>query len=204
MKIEFKETKIINSCNINVDCGSFALDEEPLKFENCRERFAVSFTPYTSAIFFKHSPLRSSNVASFIIKTEEILELQTKSEFALTNRNFILWISPSSFWKKCYVRRSLFTILLRAGDNYDSDLDNYEEALFHNDYVFSTKSAVLRFLFGFTEYTGPDIIPTGSVQTRGWRAIFQNKDAVEIKKLLRSPNNSLNIQTNIFPNSIWI
>ncbi len=204
MTVQFKKGKIIESCNIDVAIGSFALDLRPLKFEHCRERFAVSFNSDVCSLYFKHPAGKSIDVASFILKTEEVLGLKFISEFAETNRDTILWIAPSDFWRKCSIRRSLFTIFLRAGNYYDCDKNNYEEALFRQDYVAPTRKAIIRFLFGFTEYTGPEIVPTGTVSYKGWHSVFENKNEAEVKSMLVSPRKSFPVCGDLFPNSLWL
>lgn len=186
MKIELKQSKIVNSLNTDVVVGSFAFDSQPLQFENCRERFASTFNANTTGFYFKHSPEKGESIANFIVKTECVLGNLVFSEFAQTNRDSILWVSPNMFWKQCPMRRSLFTILLRAGNSYNLDLDNYEEALFSNEYIDKTKKAFIRFMMGFTQYVGPDIVTTGTVWFKGWKSVFEDKNELEIKKMLVS------------------
>lgn len=186
MKIELQKSKTINSLNTDVSVGSFALDIQPLQFEHCREKFAAIFNENTTGFFFKHSPSKSKDVASFIIKTEDILQNLIFSEFAETNKDSIVWVCPSMFWKQCPMRRSLFTALLRAGDAYNADIDNYEAALFGQSYLQQTKKAVIRFMLGFTKYVGQDIQGTGTVWFRGWKSIFEDKNETEIKRMLIS------------------
>ena len=90
-----------------------------------------------------------------------------------------MWINPSQFWKGCKMRKQLLSILLRAGSKYDPDKDNYEEALYTQEYIKGTKSAVMRFLFGFTEYTQ---------NVCGWERAFRAKTDSEIRKLLVCPD----------------
>ena len=96
-------------------------------------------------------------------KVERILDVQPRSHFGPTQRKTIMWIRPSRWWTVKAMRRSLFTILLRAGSNYNMDLDNFEEALYSNQYSLNTKYAVQRFLAGNTLYVG---------KKRGWYKQF--------------------------------
>lgn len=185
--IEFQTKRIITSQNVEALAGHFALDDSPLKWENCRERFATQFKPDTLGFYFKHHTGQSPNVATFMLKTEAVLKLEEHSKFAETNRSSILWVEPCEFWKCCMMRRSLLTILLRCGILYDLDRDNYEEALFTQEYVVPTRKAVMRFLFGFTKYLGPDIATTGSIQIRGWKTMFEGRTEEEIKQMLVWP-----------------
>lgn len=187
MDIEFQDKRLLTSLNLDVQDGSFAMDCTPLAFETCRERFAATFKEDTPGFYFKHRPGQSVQVATFIRKTEAILKESTPSRFSQTNRDTILWVEPSNFWKSCPVRRSLLTILLRAGILYDLNADNFEDALFRQEYVIPTKKAVMRFLYGFTKYVGPEIVPSGTIIVRGWKTIFEGKSEAEIRSWLVAP-----------------
>ena len=190
MENKFQSKKHIYSLNIDVRLGSYALDETPLSFEHCRERFSSVFDENTNGIFFKTLPDRVESVARFIWHTEKVLgnkECPNESSFSSTNINSIVWLNPSVFWKSCIARRSLFTILLRCGNNY---VDDYEEALFSDSYAFATKRSIMRFLFGYTKYVGPEITKGYGVQTRGWSKVFEGKSDNEIKSLLVKSNQS--------------
>ena len=84
------------------------------------------------------------------------------------------------------MRRSLLTIIVRAGILYDLKKDNYEEALFKEPYVVPTKKAVMRFMYGFTKYNGPSMDPTTSLETKGWKTIFSKLKEDDIRKYLVS------------------
>lgn len=189
MDVNFESKKTVLSNNIDVKYGSFALDSASLKFETCRERFAVQWTNEVGW-FLKHPPNKGKDVASFLLKTEAVLKQVENSKFSDTNRDTILWIEPSIFWKKCRIRRSLLTILVRAGMVYDLNKDNYEEALFNQEYVFSTKRAVQRFLYGFTNYVGPLEDISGTLDRRGWKTVFEGKSSDDIKTMLVSSEGS--------------
>ena len=187
MEVEFCDKKIIMSANTDARIGSFALDLSPLKFEACRERFACKFLESTKGFYFKHAEGNGENIASFILKTEKIVRARKHSKFSLTNHDSILWYEPARFWRCCRCRRSLLTIFLRAGMMYKMDSDNYEEALFGQAYVKPTKKAVMRFLFGFTKYVGPELGGSANLETKGWKTIFSNRSDLEVKSYLVSP-----------------
>jgi hypothetical protein len=187
MRVEFLDKKIIHSHNTDAKIGSFALDVSPLKFENCRERFAKYWDESTTGWFLKHPENKGKDIASFLVKTEYILKQKEFSKFSDTNRDSILWIEPSEFWKSCRLRRSLLTIIVRAGMFYDLKNDNYEDALFSQEYVTPTKRAVQRFLFGFTKYVGTDMDNNSSLEKKGWKTIFEGKDTEAIKSILVWP-----------------
>jgi hypothetical protein len=91
-----------------------------------------------------------------------------------------MWIKPSKWWLKYGMRRSLFTILLRAGLVYVVAKENFDEAVNGEKYLSMTKYAFSRFLSGFTKYTG---------HKRGWHRQFcqMRPTADEIDELLIKP-----------------
>ena len=113
--------------------------------------------------FFSHDLGKGHCIAAFIKKVEEKLDIQPRSEFGPTQRKTIMWIKPSKWWTGRTMRRSLFTILLRCGDAYNPNKDNFEKALFSYSYAKNTKIAINRFLAGYTDYTG---------KKRGWYKQF--------------------------------
>ena len=80
-----------------------------------------------------------------------------------------------------------FYSTITAFPNY---VDDYEEALFSDPYAFATKRSIMRFLFGYTKYVGPEITKGYGVQTRGWSKVFEGKSDNEIKSLLVKSNQS--------------
>jgi hypothetical protein len=163
--------------------GEFAIEQQEgkaVEWIHCRERFAGLFNSRIEGFYFSHECDRMQ-VVKFIEKTEKILERPTHCLFQPTQRNYATWVFPSEFWKRCPIHRSLFTLLLRAGQTYNMTSDNYEYTLYAHDYLKQTKEAVMRFLFGFTEFTiqgGWDI---------GWVGTFANKPIEEIRTKLVSP-----------------
>lgn len=204
MEIDFKDSKNITSINcLSVACGSFALEETPLRFETCRERFAYHFTESTSGFYFKHDPNQGDNIAKFLIKTEKILDQPVLSSFAKTNLNSILWVEPSCFWKTCSMRRSLLTLLLRAGNLYDGTKDDYEDSLFYEPYIARTLPAMKRFLFGFTKYTGPECLAAGTLVLKGWKSTFEHKNESQVKELLVSEDDRFALDFDL-PSALWV
>jgi len=167
--------------------GQFSLESNPLNWIGCRDRIAALFKETDSGLFFSHDPDEGEPIAKFIWKTENILDLSCRSRFQKTNHNYTLWVAPSHFWMSCGVRRSLLTLLLRQGLHYNSDKDNYEEVLFYNgtnNYALQTKAAILRFLFGFTEYVSPG---GHQLVAPGWTSLFKFLDEKQVRRLLREP-----------------
>lgn len=195
--------------------GYFALDSEygTLSWDKCREQFAQRFCEATSGFFFCHNIDEGYRVAEFISKTEEILGFTdylhsyAPSTFCKTSRNDVLWINVSRFWVAHEIRRQFLTILLRAGMGYDSARNNYEEALwamrgFDQDrlYCQETKNAVMRFLFGFTEYIATDIQPT---HRGGWVEVFKNKDESTIRHMLGLPKGERPVNCMVGLGKLW-
>ena len=185
--ITFKEEKTNDSLYSNVSDGSFGLDVAPYKFETCRERFGRYWNENTLGFFLKHPADAGYSVATFLKKTELLLKETKFSEYSLTNNNTLLWIEPSQFWKCCRMRRSLLTIFVRAGMTYDPKKDNYEEVLFAEKFIKPTKTAVMRFLYGFTKYEGPSIEEQPTIESRGWKYIFESADVLSVKNWLKWP-----------------
>lgn len=130
---------------------------------SCRDLFH-SILYNLKLFFFSHKLGKGHCIAAFMKKVEEKLDVQPRSEFGPTQRKTIMWVKPSKWWTSKAMRRSLFTILLRCGDAYIPNKDNFEKALFSNQYAKETKTAVNRFLAGYTEYTG---------KKRGWYNQFK-------------------------------
>ena len=177
--------KFVQSLNVDVFDGSFAIDTIPLRFIKCRERFAKHFTSETHGLFFKHPAGKHANIKSFLAKTESILKESVLTEVSTTNLDTVSWIEPSFFWKSCEMRRSLLTVLLRSAIFYDGD---YEKALYSQEFLSFTAKAINRFLLGYTEYHGPSLRTEGEIQIRGWRSIFEGKNADEIEAILTKPS----------------
>ncbi len=209
--VSIKGTKYLKSSFKLPKDGSFGVTEHPVKSKSplleikwisCREAFANKFNPDTEGFFFscnvekrrwptgvpKDYPV---NVCEFMRKTESIIsefsgvsEKTCYSEFYKTNLKSVIWISPSSFWKCCPMKRSLLSIMMRSSMAYSPFMDNYEDALFSYGYSKRTKNAMMRFLFGFTNFKkDQSMAVTGRY---GWLTFFENKSDKEVKKYLQS------------------
>jgi hypothetical protein len=189
--VKLCEQKTINSLNVNVSVDSFAVDKSPLNFHSCREEFSAVFNEETN-LFFKTKINQGENIAEFIWRTESVLKQESRTHFALTNFDTILWVSPSKFWSVCPMRRSLFTLLLRAGNLYYKYQDNYEEAMFSEKYLKETQEALKRFLCGFTKYVGPEIQLSEKVILQGWKSSFSSASDEKIIKDLVLEDKSCN------------
>lgn len=193
--------------------GYFAVDDEHLlSWEKCRETFAYKFTEVLHGFYFCHVLNEGYNVASFIAKTEEIIGFVdylysfAPSKFCKTNQGDVLWVEPSRFWSKYEIRRQLFTILLRAGMNYNPSVNNYEEALWGEDkignsYARETQLAITRFLFGFT-------CPVDSKNLYGykvgWRETFKDCSEQAVRRMLIRPEGEKKEISAIGLGKLWI
>ena len=134
----------------------------------------------------------SEDIGEFLTKFEIIIGLKYNSVFSKTERNNVTWIEPSLFWRSCYLRRSLLTLVLRCAMNYRIKKDNFDDALFGDYkeclYVKETKSAFLRFMFGFTQFTGKlNVNPNSTVIKHGWREEFLRLDDFAVRRRLVLP-----------------
>jgi len=147
--------------------GSFAINKTRIEWVACRDRFFKLLKPNMGGFYFSHKPEKLSNVIAFIQRTEKILDVEP-SEFHATNKSHATWIEPS-FWMDCHIKRSLLTLLIRAGFNYNLLFGDYEETLFSEPYLNKTRLAVMRFLFGFTKYNAAGY-------PKGWYDSFHQKE----------------------------
>lgn len=210
MQVVFGEKQKITSTTTPLG-GAFLVPPESL-WISCREQFADKFKPDTKGFFFAHFN-SNLDVASFINKIEDVIELEKKrlpdglfyhekSKYSETNLGSVIWVEPSDFWKQCEIRRSLFTLFLRCAQKYKLDSDNFDDALYSTNYVAMTKDAINRFLFGFTTFV-KDEVALGSNRTtlKGWVNVFQHKSKNEVKKQLVASDNSE--ESLIDLNSLW-
>lgn len=212
MKAQFGEVKKLKQCYGTPEPGKYALESEPPKavhWDHCREQFASKFSEITPGFYFSHPPGKSLDIGEFMARFESIVGLKLPSTFSETNRDTILWTEPSQFWLDCQMKRSLLTIVLRCGVNYLADKDNFDDALFgeykESIYVKETKSATLRFMFGFTKFTGniTSITSTSSVIKHGWREEFKPLDDSTIRRRLVLPEGKAKESSIIGLESLW-
>lgn len=130
--------------------------------------------------FFSTNIGRVSAVIKFMEVIEEKLDVQPRSHFGPTQMKKVMWIKPSSWWTSLGMRRSLFTILLRAGLKYVPSKDNFDEAIQLEKYLSKTPYAFQRFMMGYTKYAG---------RKRGWYKQFYDLKLSDeqIDKLLIKP-----------------
>lgn len=196
--------KTAKQTNKKPEFGWYALDHKELIWDHCREDFSKKINSNTLGFYF--SCKNKNFVSSFIEKTEDILinaslHKINRSKFYSTNLNFVIWIEPSDFWMCCSMKRSLFTMLLRCGLEYNPDLSNYECSLFDSEYSKTTKRAIERFLYGFTEFVDDqEHVGIG----KGWVSFFSNKDPNLIYKKLRMPTYLCNDRLPFVEEASWL
>lgn len=184
--------------------GSFFISNT---WHKCREQFAPFWKPEVDGFFFSHESghLTRQGIADFVCRAEKVLELEGESTFSPTTIPTISWVEPHGFWKQCFMRRSLFTVLLRAGRQYKIDLDNFEEALYSEKYLNETKTAVMRFLFGFTTFNvtaartivNHSLDPNSSIS--GWYSVFCGRTESHVKAMLTKQDKN----THPFGDVLW-
>lgn len=143
----------------------------------CREWFQQHSQGVTR-ILYSHRKNQTEDIARFIRKVENKLKLPIKTKIGPTQRTTISWIKVVPFWTRSGMRRSFFTMMLRCGQNYDWEENNFEEALFSIRYTHGTKYAVSKFLSGHTSYRG---------KTTGWYDEFRFRPEGQIDRLLVKP-----------------
>lgn len=152
-----------------------------MEWLHCREYFQDE-SQGIRRFLFCHKPNKSKHIAAFMHGVEGRLGLCTRSMIGPTQRTNISWIKSSLWWTNTSMKRSLFTILLRCGQNYHPKIDDFDEALFSDLYTKQTEFALRRFMDGHTKYTG---------QRRGWYNQFRQEgvtnDKQKIERLLVLP-----------------
>ena len=115
-------------------------------------------------ILYTHKSGKTDNLAHFIRKVERRLKVEPKTEIGPTQRKTISWVRVSPWWTNSSMKRSFFTMMLRCGQNYDIDKEDFNDALYSIAYTRETEYAVKRFLAGYTLYAG---------YTKGWYQAFR-------------------------------
>lgn len=215
MKATFEKEKKLETNYVTPSDGYFAIqpnEKEQIHWDHCREQFAARFLKNITGFFFTHPVSKDEDIANFLTKFEKVCHdgKYNFSIFSKTNKPNVLWIEVSKFWLDCTMRKSLLTLLLRCGVNYDSKKDNFEDALFsenykENFYLRQTKEAVLRFMFGFYEFTGPELEDKfqTSVIKHGWKQEFFNMDVSLLKNRLISSHGTQQFSI-VGDDSLWI
>ena len=193
MALELEKFKILTDSMARPEPGQFAMDRPRIEWINCRQRFGGLLNKKTEGFFFSHRNKDAEQIIRFVWKTEDIIEVK-RTVFGRTNRPYATWVDLG-LWGESYTKRSLLMIFLKAGLNYDPGKDNYEEALYSEEYLIDTKHATMRFLFGFT-----DCLLTAA----GWHSTFKSMSISDIKKNLVLPTGKGREPLGIFnANALW-
>ena len=135
MKIEFLPDRNVTLVYCSPPVGNFGLEHGDGRisiWDHCREQFAVKYTEKILGFYLSHREDAGENIAHFMKKFERIIKVSGRlrtmqySKFARTNSPLIIYIEPSEFWRDCYFKRSLLTILMRCAMNYNLKEDNFE------------------------------------------------------------------------------
>ncbi len=206
----FSEDKVFNIKTFNLcdNIGYFCVIKsgisESLYWDSCREIFAKNFHSECAGFYYVVDCKKVEFLISFIHDIEKLLKIDDFTKFYKTNKENIIAVIPSLFWMPCFLRRSLLTLLFRVAffHNEESNLENtlfdevknsIESKIDSNKKdIIKTKSAVIRFLLGYTKFNGnklatPDLGPW----KHGWVEEFVDKNQLQIKKLLISEKVSL-------------
>lgn len=142
------------------------------QYYGCREQFQVHFKSNNQYLAFQHVSGERRRIASFFRIVDKKLGLRVGTKFGPTQRSNISWIWVPKFWRESYVRRSLFTALLRAARKYVPTRKNFTEALYSVSYTRRTRLAVQRFFEGYTVFKNVYKFNMGWGWNTGWRDIF--------------------------------
>lgn len=179
------------------------MDSTSFYWDKCREQFAKKFQITTAGFFYSLDYGKITNGCLFIRHVEKFLEIESHSKFFKTNRENVVYIHVSNFWKSCYIRRSLFTLVCRLGLEYDGK--SWEKYLFGDvmptgraeidanyEMAQKTKNALLRFFLGFRWYVGDltHIQKEYFPEKHGWVIEFAGKSNEYIKNVLVLENKS--------------
>lgn len=203
------------------DVGIYAIFPEEEKYFNsywdtCREQFAKKFLKESYGFFISVLEDHKENIPKFICECEMLLNVRIKSKFYLTDMKNVIFIKPSKFWRCCYMRRSLFSLLCRLGLFYHTgpkfeefllgDVDETKSDKINASFNFArrTRDAILRFFSGCTKYVGEgpnfcEYFP----EKHGWVEEFNGKSRAYIKAVLK-PSSCKNRKLIWFGSSILL
>jgi hypothetical protein len=196
MKAVFSNPVAIPSFHTTPEVGWFAITPS-VQWYSCREEFAKFFLDNVQGFFYGIKPGNDENIASFLAQIEEIIDLPffgyEYSTFSKCDKPVCFYIKPSRFWMIDPIRRAFLTAAIRAGEAYDPDKNNFEEALLrdkcgnYTNYLGHTKDATFRFLFGYTKFASetPSVPVSPSL---GWSNTFYSKSRDIVRQRLVWPD----------------
>lgn len=202
------------------DVGMYSAFPNEEKFfhsywDTCREQFAKKFLFDSYGFFLSIDKEHLESVPTFIRFCENILSVKKPSKFYLCDVPNAIFIKPAPFWKKCYMRRSLYSLICRLGiychkgDSFENYLLGHVDETKNNkidlayEFARKTQGAVLRFFGGFNQYIGEgpnfyEYFP----EKHGWVEEFKSKPTDYVKSVLI--NDDDNSSLNLFDSSLFL
>lgn len=164
--------------------GSFALVQSGWEDGNltlgdwvyCRDSWHSSYSGNMQHMAVYHNATQGPNIAAFVRKFEVAMKHTRFTEIGATSLNRVSWVKPADFWLRSNMRKSLFTILLRAGMSYRRSKDNFDAVLKSNAYLRSTGNALKWFMSGHTWFNDRT--------SSGWLNHFHNMTQERVKSAL--------------------
>lgn len=137
--------------------GNFGyFDENMLTWTHCRELFHGYVRE--NDFFFSVDKNQIPHLIDFISKVEELLKITERTVIMYTNKENVVFVQKSKFWKLQCIRFSLFSMLLRAGLDHKEGKDifctMFDENNKNSKYLRDTEKHVRGFLLGKIWYTG--------------------------------------------------
>lgn len=151
--------------------GYYATNGNKKQLTHCREIFHKR-QKRSKHFLFIHPSLYA--ITTFVHAIEDRLNVE-HSLIESTDDWELLYIYPSEFWRCNKMRYSLFSLILRASLQFYPGQDVFE-TLFREKYLEQTRPALVRFLDGYTRYTG-------WTNRDSWLKAFHDKEANKLLKL---------------------
>jgi hypothetical protein len=159
-KIKFVEEEVYYYNKRQTDYFAIAKDDKQRltidSWLRCRDAVhsTLSKSKKKDRFLFCHEINKEKNIAAFIQFIERKLELKTLTLFEPTQFEDVICVRPSKWWMERAMKRSLFTILIRAGKYFKRNKNNLADVVEQGTYLTNTSYAFYRFLDGYTRYTG--------------------------------------------------
>ena len=150
-------------------------------FTYCREIFNQDyyFDSGTEYVGYIAPNLNILLVNQFFNKLAQKYGLKAKIVIYQTNYKDAIVIKVPNFWKNTFVRREVFTLLLRCAAQYFKKEQDIACALTKYPLTFSCDVALKRFLTGYTVCTKEDL--------GGFVDFFKDKTKKQVEKFLIKP-----------------
>lgn len=133
----------------NEGCYGYFTKTNHVRWERCRELFHNHLGITGKPSFLYYCKTNVKNLCDMIHQVEEHLNIKL-SHIEETDTKNIAYILPSKFWRRQRTRISLFTILVRASQNFNCHKQHWEKGIFKDSYLDDTREATKHFLAGNT------------------------------------------------------